>query len=969
MEHRDQAQLDALKVEYWDAMPGAFGVYDLIDGHLSVVYLNDGYYQMVGGVREDREKYNASANDAVHPADRPVIAHELAVSIAEGRPVNCKVRILKGDGRYGWFGLSGTHRVLGPGSFRFYAVYYDVTELMEKEAQNAYFLESDQVIIRCSGILQRNLPLKENLEEVLGQIAHYMDALDARVVLLDDDGHFRKHFGYRPERWVGGALKTTGMTRDQIAPLIEPFMRMESVRIDSPEEIRESMPGYYRVMVEEGARNVLMVPLLQDGELAGYFGLLNPHYDKLEQAYGVLNSIATNISNALLNEKNIQMILESKERILRYADAYHQELNYFRSARDDVTLRAHVDLVGNRICESIPDVTAFVGERTYDEVARDGFGMDSLDDRGRRIGDVLSRDALLRSYDEGRSRFWGVFRRVDVRHIQWSRVEVVIIESPETGDLEAFIYVADVTAEELSRRISQRMASSVYDFTAVINPADETIRFDVHYVDSAESIASYADAVEYEITEKIREEDAELTREETTIAHICEELERHGQYTRFVRYGGAGRDEERKLCQYSWLDESKSLIFVCVSDVTEQYRKEREQMRRLQEALDVAEQASASKSEFVSRISHDIRTPIGAVLNLTEFAKADMDDAERLGEDLDKIATSGRLLLSLINDVLDIAKIDSGKVELRPEPYPFDEYVSEIRNIIEPMCEEKGLACVVEASEAHVGAALVDRVRLNQITLNLLSNAVRYTPEGGTVSFRAWDEQLEEGRILFAMQVEDTGIGMSKDFQQRMFEEFEQEEDNPYRTDVKVGTGLGLPIVKKLLDLMGGHIDVQSELGKGTLIEVRIPLEVAEEAGSAGSEDAGAGDGLVRAHILLAEDNEINTMIAMRIFGELGVTLDHAADGAEAVRMFRESRTGTYDAVFMDIQMPNLNGYEATRAIRALGREDAAGVPIVAMTADAFTDAMRKAEEAGMTGFTTKPLDSVELRRILLESI
>jgi len=389
-------------------------------------------------------------------------------------------------------------------------------------------------------------------------------------------------------------------------------------------------------------------------------------------------------------------------------------------------------------------------------------------------------------------------------------------------------------------------------------------------------------------------------------------------------------------------------------------------------ALEESEAANRAKTEFISRISHDIRTPIGAIRNLTEFAFRDIDDKEKLTSDLEKIETSNRFLLSLINDVLDISRVDSGKVELSPEPYPFEEYIANIKNIMEPMCSEKGIHFELDVDSAKRGVIVADKIRINQIALNILSNAVKYTPEGGTVRYISRSERTADGKALFHFTVKDTGIGMSEEFQKRMFDEFAQEYDNPMRQSGMTGTGLGLSIVKRMVDLMDGEITVDSKLGEGTAFTVKIAFPDALTDPAYTKQQAADGqeekDELkFRGHILVAEDNEINQMIAMRIFEECGLSADLAKDGQEAVTMFSSKPEGTYDAIFMDIQMPNMNGYEATRAIRALAGEEAKTIPIIAMTADAFDEAMREAEDAGMNEYVTKPLNVEYIKQVMLK--
>jgi len=392
------------------------------------------------------------------------------------------------------------------------------------------------------------------------------------------------------------------------------------------------------------------------------------------------------------------------------------------------------------------------------------------------------------------------------------------------------------------------------------------------------------------------------------------------------------------------------------------------------EVSEVEQQANKAKTEFISRISHDIRTPIGQVLNLTAFAKADKNDPGKLDEDLDRIDSSGRFLLSLINDVLDVSQIESGLMEMHPAPVSYQSYIADTRNILVPLCESKGLKCeIIEAEDKDTLPALYcDEVRLKQITLNLISNAVKYTPAGGTITYRSESHAKEDGSLAFAFTLSDTGVGMTKEFMEHMFDKFTRDTKNELRDSTQMGSGLGLYLVKNMVTLMGGTIEYQSEQGKGTSVSVRIDMEKAPAAPETQAEDRAADskaqpDHHYSGYVLLVEDNEINTEIACRMFEELGLTVDHAADGEEAVSKFSESAEGYYRVIFMDIQMPKMNGYDATRAIRGLSRRDAATVPVIAMTADAFKDAMDASAEAGMTGFITKPLIISQICGILDE--
>lgn len=524
---------------------------------------------------------------------------------------------------------------------------------------------------------------------------------------------------------------------------------------------------------------------------------------------------------------------------------------------------------------------------------------------------------------------------------------------------------------------------------------------------------------------------------------------KNGKYVfsgNFVRPDGSSIT---KQFSYSFLDQKKGIVLSYRTDITQSVREEQEANERLRRAVTVAQKANEAKTQFLSRISHDIRTPIGAILNLTDFAKKDMDNKQSLNADLDKIATSGRFLLSLINDVLDISKIDSDKIELNREAYSFIDYIKEIRNIILPMCTEKNIFYKIITQNDSAEVVMLDKIRVNQITLNLLSNAVKYTPPGGTVTLRvsafarskadasdaianAADAMASSGTSENAVgelastgtsadaagtsadaaaneadglatdgssantagtsaepaaneayradsisdladieiSVTDTGIGMSDSFQSVMFDDFSQEEDNPLRAKEIQGTGLGLAIVKRLVDLMGGTISVRSILGKGSSIKVRWTGKIVHEDKKEEDliQDLESGSQKkVEGTILLAEDNEINAAIACRIFEEIGVSVDLASNGDEEVKKFASSPVGKYIAIFTDIQMPVMDGYEATEKIRSFAatRPDAKTIPIIAMTANAYPEAAVKATNCGMTDFTTKPLDSARLRKIL----
>ncbi len=387
---------------------------------------------------------------------------------------------------------------------------------------------------------------------------------------------------------------------------------------------------------------------------------------------------------------------------------------------------------------------------------------------------------------------------------------------------------------------------------------------------------------------------------------------------------------------------------------------------QLREAVDQALKANESKSDFFARVSHELRTPINAIVGISEIAKKSVDNGEKMKESLEKIETSSKLLLSIVNDILDISAIENAKMKITSEPFEIQKILDGVRNIYEMQCKNKGIDFVI-VSELEDARFKGDELRIKQILLNLVSNAYKFTSAGGEIKLEAYrlGTAYETTNVRFV--VSDTGAGMSQDMLGRLFVPFEQE--SPSTAKTHGGSGLGMPITKNLVDMMGGQISVESTLGQGTIFMVDLPfeeLDMDEIPGAVDLDEISLDDiDFTGMRILLAEDNELNAEIAVDLLNMLNLEVDVVKDGEEAVERFLASEPGYYRTILMDIQMPKMNGYEASKVIRKSEHPHAKKIPIVAMTANSSREDITAAMSAGMSGHIPKPIDTEDLYRTL----
>jgi signal transduction histidine kinase/ActR/RegA family two-component response regulator len=399
---------------------------------------------------------------------------------------------------------------------------------------------------------------------------------------------------------------------------------------------------------------------------------------------------------------------------------------------------------------------------------------------------------------------------------------------------------------------------------------------------------------------------------------------------------------------------SLTILVILTSIADKRLLKQQESSNLLlKEAAQRAEDANQAKSEFLSRMSHDIRTPINGIVGMAAIAAKHLDDQEKVRDCLNKIEDSSEHLLSLVNDVLDMNRIESGKTTVAQQPFDLRECLGNCASIVAGQLMGREVTLVRDFEGIRHPHVIGDELHLRQVFINILGNAVKFTLDGGTITFRA-DELERSGQTIYHFEIEDTGIGMKQEYLPHLFEAFTQEDDGS-RTTYK-GTGLGMAITKKFMDLMGGTIQVESQLNVGTKFTLELPMEV-DTVVHPEPVPVDVQFDLRGMRVLLVEDNDLNLEIAQEILEEQGVVVTTAENGQQAVERFQSAAPGDFDAILMDIMMPVLDGLSAAKIIRATQRPDAKTIPILAMTANAYDEDIRKTREAGMNAHLSKPID------------
>lgn len=1017
------------------SIPGGVAVYKVEGGQFIPTYMSDGVPELTGHTREEyEEEIRQGIFDHIYELDRPRVVGAGNASLESGEVLDVSYRVRRKDGTLGWVHLNGRRMGGLSGMPRFYAVFTGTwaesrlyQNIANETADGIYVIDRENFELLyaneskelfamgnpCTGEKCYTALHGKTAPCSFCTLSRY--GADGKEHEIEIDGTVRAFTArFRETDWNG-------------IPAYIQYIRDVTDEAEARRE-KERLEQYCQTLIKNLPGGISVIRIMPDGSMTpeyiseGFAAMTRMSMEEAHELY--LGDIFAGVhpDDVESNQNKLREFMESGDEHCEFDARFKRGDGSYLWVRDRVSVQEAPDGTRRMYC-IYTDISMMMEEnermrRQYESLILEHYrtpGADELilghcnitQNRIIQIKDFTGSD-LLKTLGNNRENFFtgvagfivdeqerqafldtylnapalAAFARKDTEQIQtcfiklpkqsigcYVQIKVNMIEAPGTGDVTGVLTVTDVTDKTMSERILHQLSVTTHDYIIDANLLEDSFKV-LSYNKNAHRVPKpqerYSERIAFMSGSVVVPQDRERYVAALNPDEVHRRLREENAYT--VTYSLVDEDGETRTKNMTVFSIDQRLGRACLvcTDITDS-------VRALEEALAMAKKASQAKSDFLTTMSHDIRTPMNAIMGMTTLALAYSDDRERVEDCLRKIQTANKHLLSLVNDVLDMSRIESSKIAMNLRPLSLSGLINEAATIIEPQAKDAGLHFVVQKENIRWDTFYGDGLRINQIFINLLSNAVKFTPEGGRVEFLAKEVAplASENRVRYRFTVRDTGIGMSEAFLSRVFDPFTRE-----NTSMGVeGTGLGLSIAKGLVEQMGGTISVESCIGQGTAFRVELEFAAVEDPKETVGSTSGK-DGLLSAEkpfsdrvFLIAEDHPINAELLCQLLLMDGARSKLTTDGAKVVREFQDAAPGTYDAVLMDIQMPVMTGYEAARAIRSLDRPDAKTIPIIAMTANAFAEDVQSALEAGMDAHVAKPIDVEVLRATLRKAM
>lgn len=661
-------------------------------------------------------------------------------------------------------------------------------------------------------------------------------------------------------------------------------------------------------------------------------------------------------------------------------EEYEGEMSYRSFVNKEYPLYTRLNLTSNVIMEkmvNVPEFSRAMVDTTSDNELEAIASIATSNGQNSNIANAMTRKELLTMFMNGsRSKEWDFYYEFKTGIIRWFSLSVELTSNPHTNCIEANIYLRDITNTKIMSISKDSVLDEEVEYIFWLDLSTANCHFihhaqNISWLPAEDENVEYFSMIEKMLNDVVSSKDRQQVEDFFALKYLTVKLkDKQAANCTFEIITDNLRIAIKQVHSYFLNGNQNIIVFIC-RDITDITLFEKLQNEKLSKAIEQAEKANASKSDFLSRMSHDLRTPMNGVIGIAELAEDELDKPEAIKEDLRKIKSSSKYMVSLLNDILDMSKIESGKLEIRKSRSSVGEMLEFVCTQAQAMCESRKINfyCNKDAKTLMNYFVNVDKMHLQQVIMNLLSNASKFTPPDGRIELLIDVLSQEKNKVSVKFTVSDTGSGMTKEFQKIMFDAFTQDVNSIN----KQGTGLGLSIVNNLVRLMEGKIECVSAPGEGTSFFIYLDIEVLEanlgEKKAAVVKEKNELLDLTGKKILLVEDNALNQEISRRILQKNGMEVTIAENGLVALDRFSESEVGYYDLVLMDVMMPVMGGIESASLLRKIERDDAKEIPIVALTANAFQEDIQKCLDAGMNTHLSKPINPVLLIQTISDLI